>query len=498
MRAEYKTVMDEVLGVIRQQRLICFTLDGATDVQGKQVINMMACGPIAFFLEHFTMELRRESASNLLEKLLSAKLRLLNCIQDPAPGFILASGEGNVEIVEEGQVCSRTEHFLSPPMLCFCSDSSRVMVKLRKDYLLNNEFTFAYDVEIKPPTHSAIRQALYREVSEHVCSYSFYEDSLGHRFLHRAACQQGQGGNHSSSQRDIVFRTRYRLPKELKTLVTDASYWKGVTALESLLKTICSCLTYLEGDEATFSSVYACFVAIKLHIVTLPTSVRSALYLDDTAIEKMISLLHHRLVTIYSEAHCLAFATDPLFGSMRAAITAKYDGAFLEMGKGSINQQSKAALSRIAAGNDELRRQLYTDYGRYIMRPMNADHDFEEVLFKPSELWSLCDDSSYGSLKGPLSAVHSILFNAKQLDRRLSSTRDTPFYHWLHRLAEPGEDDDAAEGETGSGEDDEIGNDDDIMWEFDRIDLQLGVGSIDDALLFEEEVVLEEGNVIFD
>ncbi|CAK9190867.1 unnamed protein product [Sphagnum troendelagicum] len=144
MRAEYKTVMDEVLGVIRQQRLICFTLDGATDVQGKQVINMMACGPIAFFLEHFTMELRRESASNLLEKLLSAKLRLLNCIQDPAPGFILASGEGNVEIVEEGQVCSRTEHFLSPPMLCFCSDSSRVMVKLRKDYLLNNEFTFAY------------------------------------------------------------------------------------------------------------------------------------------------------------------------------------------------------------------------------------------------------------------------------------------------------------------------------------------------------------------
>ncbi|CAK9237534.1 unnamed protein product [Sphagnum troendelagicum] len=397
------------------------------------------------------MELRRESASNLLEKLLSAKLRLLNCIRDPAPGFILASGEGDVEIVEEGQRANK----------------------------------------VKAAITALPSEILYSEL-------------------------------------DID------LPEELKTLVTDASYWKGVTALESLLKTICSCLTYLEGDKATFSSVYACFVAIKLHIVTLLTSVRSALYLDDTAIEKMISLLHHRLATIYSEAHCFAFATDPLFGSMRAAITAKYDGAFLELGKGSINQQFKAALSRIVADNDELRRQLYTEYGKYVMRPLNADHDFEEVLFKPSELWSLCDDSSYGSLKGPLSAVHcnpagaaggernhkaakrvhcrtrsrmgtnkvetgiAILFNAKQLDRRLPSTRDTPFCHWLHRLAEPGEDDDAAEGETGSGEDDEIGNDDDIMWEFDRIDLQLGIGSIDDALLFEEEVVLEEGNVVFD
>jgi len=38
-----------------------------------------------------------------------------------------------------------------------------------------------------------------------------------------------------------------------------------VSAMEALFKTICSCLTYLEGDEATFFAVYACFVAIKFH-----------------------------------------------------------------------------------------------------------------------------------------------------------------------------------------------------------------------------------------
>jgi hypothetical protein len=48
------------------------------------------------------------------------------------------------------------------------------------------------------------------------------------------------------------------ISNELKALVTDQSYWKGVSAMEALFKTICSCLTYLEGDEATFSAVYVC------------------------------------------------------------------------------------------------------------------------------------------------------------------------------------------------------------------------------------------------
>jgi hypothetical protein len=74
---EYKNVMAKVVCKLKQFSMICLTLDGATNVQGKQVINMMACGPIAFFLEHFTMELRRESAVNLYEKLIDCKRRLL-------------------------------------------------------------------------------------------------------------------------------------------------------------------------------------------------------------------------------------------------------------------------------------------------------------------------------------------------------------------------------------------------------------------------------------
>ncbi|SPR00518.1 unnamed protein product (mitochondrion) [Plasmodiophora brassicae] len=89
MRTEYALTMNDVLLHLAKHTLICFTLDGATNVQGKQVINMMACGPKPFFLEHFTMELRRESAANLLDKLLDCKLRLLGSIRKPAPGFVL-------------------------------------------------------------------------------------------------------------------------------------------------------------------------------------------------------------------------------------------------------------------------------------------------------------------------------------------------------------------------------------------------------------------------
>uniref|UniRef100_M4BWE8 Uncharacterized protein n=1 Tax=Hyaloperonospora arabidopsidis (strain Emoy2) TaxID=559515 RepID=M4BWE8_HYAAE len=34
------------------------------------------------------------------------------------------------------------------------------------------------------------------------------------------------------------------------------------------------------------------------------------------------------------------------------------------------------------------------------------DDDFNDTKFKPSELWTLRDDSCYGCIKSPLSALH--------------------------------------------------------------------------------------------
>jgi hypothetical protein len=40
------------------------------------------------------------------------------------------------------------------------------------------------------------------------------------------------------------------------------------------------------------------------------------------------------------------------------------------------------------------------------MRLIDSDYDFNDIKLKPSELWTLCDDSCYDSIKGPLSALH--------------------------------------------------------------------------------------------
>lgn len=108
------------------------------------------------------------------------------------------------------------------------------------------------------------------------------------------------------------------MSESLKQLVTDPAYWKRVSSVEILFKTIASCLTYLEGDEATFSSLYASFIAIKYHLKKLDAGMREGLSLSEDDIELMIIRTHHRLSTIYSVAHALAFATDPLFEGMRS------------------------------------------------------------------------------------------------------------------------------------------------------------------------------------
>ena len=137
--------------------------------------------------------------------------------------------------------------------------------------------------------------------------------------------------------------------------------------------------------------------------------------LNDDDIERMTLLTHHRLATIYSEAHAHAFATDPMFTEMQIRIGAEFGEVFLQLGKTSINHQAKIALSRLASGNDNLRRKMFREFATYITR-CNDDTtandkslfgDFEDTMMKLSELWTLCNnDSEFCAIKHLLSAVH--------------------------------------------------------------------------------------------
>ena len=270
----------------------------------------------------------------------------------------------------------------------------------------------------------------------------------------------------------------------------------------------------------------------------LDGAVREGLNLNDDDVARMATLTHHRLATIYTEAHALAFATDPMYSEMRTRIAGEFGEEFLQLGKPSINQQAKVALARLAHGNDDLRRKMFSEFATYITRSKddNANEetfrDFEDTMMKPSELWTLCDDSDYSSIKHLLSAVHrnpagasggernhklakqvhsrlrarlgaakvetgtAIHFNAKQLLRKMDTTRSTRFFMWLQRLGSPflaaakdhlahqnnmTIDEDIDDNDSDAVDNDTVENDID---EFNHLNLTGGVDTIADEDIF--------------
>ncbi|CAM6066889.1 unnamed protein product [Sphagnum tenellum] len=104
--------------------------------------------------------------------------------------------------------------------------------------------------------------------------------------------------------------------------------------------------------------MYVCSVAIKYHIKTLNYTVMDAFNLGDNDIKQMMTLLHHRFLTIYSEAHGLSFATDPMFTNMRSKITAKFNENFCKLGKvrSTSRRRPHSSISRMATkiSNDHI------------------------------------------------------------------------------------------------------------------------------------------------
>ncbi len=370
MQLEYKNIMFEVMRSLKQLVMICMTLDGATNIQGKQVINMMAYDPMALFLEHFTMELRRESVDNLYRKLMDYKRHLLLTIRNLAPGFQLALDLTSDSDLDDGVLsATRNKHFVNAPMFNFCSDSPSIMVKLRCMCIQDDEFVFVFGCALHalynlcmdlvkkfPGIKSIIKHIVFLVKTirkTHLVQQLFdkiSKEKYGQTLVLILLTKTRWGTICDAAKRLNQVRTAscqlpteilsneldIDLAPELCNVILDATFLKGFAALEVLFSTICACLTYLEGGKSTLSSVYACFLAIAHHLRTLPPNVSTALQIVAADFDKMQSLVVNRLRTIYLPAHALSFYTDPLFNQMRTNLTALYGEDSLKLGNASI------------------------------------------------------------------------------------------------------------------------------------------------------------------
>jgi len=456
LRLEYTNIMAEVVRNLKQFVMICLTLDGATNVQGKQIINMMVCGPMAFFLEHFSMELRRESAENLYEKLIDYKRRLLLTIRELALGFVnhVVSSDAGDDHADPQQVAMLNEHFVGALMFTFCSDSPSVMIKLRRMCIQDTEFLFAFGcsshalhnlcmdlVKEFPVIKLIVKQIVFlvksvrktpliQQLFDKICKEKYGITLVLILFTKtrwgtvRDAAKRLNRVRMAMCQLPIEIMSNdldVDSPNDLKNLILTAAFWKGVAAVEVLFSVICSCLSYLEGDKSTFSSVYACFLAVTHHFRTLPPDVRAALDLSSADVNKMHTLVCHCLKTIFSSAHALAFRTDPLFDDVRDNLAKLHMDASLNLGDLTILQQCKNAIKRMAATDVLLNRTMQSEFGLYTIRVEDDDNNFADVFSMPQHMWALADDSVYSHLKKPLLAIHKMPTGASAGERNHKS-----------------------------------------------------------------------------
>ncbi|CEO96879.1 HAT C-terminal dimerization domain-containing protein [Plasmodiophora brassicae] len=254
-----------------------------------------------------------------------------------------------------------------------------------------------------------------------------------------------------TSRSKMIWKTRY----------SHTSLWAGTGALEKVLKPLCSSIGYLEGDEATLSAVYACFLFIAHHLKSVSDSTLEGLGVDRLS---MLDFVHVRLKTIVSSVHVLAFVTDPLFYDMRLNLARRYGQEFLNLGSEvGLFTQCRDALERIAGNDDELRAILAEQFAYFLAMRMEQTLFANVKHFKPWLIWAQVDDANLCHLARVLVQVHSnpssavggernhktnsrvhskqrirlgeercqrqvaIAFNAGQLERVLQKRREEPF-----------------------------------------------------------------------
>ncbi|ETV89903.1 hypothetical protein H310_15253 [Aphanomyces invadans] len=87
----------------------------------------------------------------------------------------------------------------------------------------------------------------------------------GHFMLHRnlllksVLVSMRNSIDHDDKFKDVAMEP------ELRSAILDVSFWKSTFALEKLLKLLCMTIGHLEGDETTFSALFASFLVTAHH-----------------------------------------------------------------------------------------------------------------------------------------------------------------------------------------------------------------------------------------
>jgi len=212
-----------------------------------------------------------------------------------------------------------------------------------------------------------------------------------------------------------------RLDVALQERVHNTSFWTRIQTVSRLLQSVCAALGYLEGDEATHSSVYAAFLAVRVSAYTTPAAAFEVLGIASE--DELVKHVLARFSSIYCPTHALAFITDPLFFDMRQRLVHRFGAAFVQLGQGSVRDQCLAALGLLGR-DDQARATLRGEFTEWMASDggtMASLTDCKQL--KPAVIWSLVDDSAFSSLAPLLVQLHSTPAGAVAGERNHKATK---------------------------------------------------------------------------
>lgn len=206
-----------------------------------------------------------------------------------------------------------------------------------------------------------------------------------------------------SIDHDDTFRA-VSMCADLRDIILDTVFWQHVVALHRILLPLNACTGFLEGDEATLSVVYACFLGVAHHFRTIDDDQLLQLRLER---HTLLELIHSRFKTIFSPAHALALMTDPLFGDMVANLKRLHGNTFVELGQGPVLANCRDALRQFANDDARLCEQLLIEFACFMQRRIGKDDYFFVMRhMQPGLIWAQMDEQQYQHLAPALVKLH--------------------------------------------------------------------------------------------
>uniref|UniRef100_M4BS14 DUF659 domain-containing protein n=1 Tax=Hyaloperonospora arabidopsidis (strain Emoy2) TaxID=559515 RepID=M4BS14_HYAAE len=329
-------------------------MDGAANVLSSSISNIIAHAPWPWFVEYLWVDLKKESADELLMKIKASIDALQHSVgQKVVNGSI--SDSCNVtrclrdKLVEE-YVVEFSYGCAAHPINNLVED----LIKVAPFKIFHKQTMFLskvvkYQGRLSKTFSVICKRSLGVELIVLLLSPSCWR-SVNYMF------QCLRNVMRPMSEMPLAIRTEkeqlgidpsFSLPPAFAEIMRDDLFWEGDALSADLLGPLFKCIGVLESYSVTMRTSYTCFFYMLDHLTGVISDY-------DGQREYAIQSLVYRLKRLYIPFHALTFLCDPFYSEFRLNSTRHHGSLFVKLGMGKLRLQCLTALALMARQHDVL------------------------------------------------------------------------------------------------------------------------------------------------